>query len=99
MFLGVKFVLKGYKLSDSKNKKFMLSRYVTFDNASKLRHNSQQVESMKTKTISQWVENDATPRSPIGLVSFGISPNVMRSGDHVVGLDTEHIEEKTNYLM
>ena len=62
------------------------------------RPNSQQVKSMKTKMVSQQVEDDATPRL-VGSVSFGISPNVTPGGDHVAGLDAEHVEEKINDLM
>jgi len=50
---------------------------------------SQQVESMKTKEVSQRVEDDATPCSPIGSVSVGISPDVPSVGDHVAILDAE----------
>ena len=59
-----------------------------------LRPNSQQVESMNTNKISQLVENDATPCSPVGLVSFGISLNITPGGDHVADLIAEHVEEK-----
>ena len=34
VFLGVKKNMKGYKLRDHENKKIVLSRYVTFDEAS-----------------------------------------------------------------
>ena len=40
------------------------------------------------------VEDDATSRSPVDSVSFGILPDVIPGGDHVVGLDVEHVEEK-----
>ena len=49
-----------------------MSKYVKFDKAS-MEANSQQVESMKTKMVSQWVEDDATPHSSVGSVSFEIS--------------------------
>ena len=54
----------------------MLSRYATFDEASMLRANSQQVESMKTKGVSQWVEDDVTSCSLVGTILFEISPDV-----------------------
>ena len=77
VFLKVKRNLKGYKLWDSENKKIMLSRYVTFNEASLLNSTvSQQVERMKTKGVSQWVEVDATPLSPVGLVLVGISQDL-----------------------
>ena len=37
---------------------------------------SQQVERLKTKDVSQRVEVDVTPPSPIGSVSVGISPDM-----------------------
>jgi len=53
VFLGVKSNLKDYKW-DNKNKKFVLSAYVTFDEASMLMPNSRLVEIMKTKYRSWW---------------------------------------------
>ena len=87
--MGVKRNLKGYKLWNSKSKKIVLSRYVMFDEASMLRPNSQQMESMKSKEVSQRVEDDATSRSQVGSVSFVTSPD----GDHVACLDVEHVED------
>ena len=53
--------MKGYKLWDPKNKKIMLSKYVTFDETSLLKSTiSQRVERLKTKDVSQRVEVDAT---------------------------------------
>ena len=86
--------LKDYKLWDPKHKKFVLSRYVMSDEASMLRPNSQQVESMKTKEVSQRVENDATPRSPVGSVSFGISADVTLGRDYVAICDVKHVRRK-----
>ena len=69
VFLGVKRNMKGYKLWDPENKKIMLSKHVTFDETSLLKSTiSQQVESLKTKDILQWVEVDAIPLSPVGSV-------------------------------
>ena len=71
---------------DSKNKKIVLSMYITFDETSLLRSIvSQKVERIKTKDVSQWVEVNATPPSPVGLLSVGISPG----GDRVVVFDAE----------
>ena len=54
MFIGFKKGVKGYKIWDPKDKKFVLSRDVTFDEASMLKPTiSQQVEIAKTKGISQ----------------------------------------------
>ena len=44
---------------------------------------SQQVERTKTKEVSQRVEVDATPSSPVGSALDEISPDVTPSGDHV----------------
>jgi len=76
--------LKGYKLWDPKNKKIMLSKHVTFDENSLLKSTvSQQVERTKTKNVSQRVEIDTTPPSPVGSVSVRTSPDVTLGGDHV----------------
>ena len=79
---------------DSKNKMFVLNRYVAFDEASMLRSNFKKVESMKTKAIMQRVDNDVTPRSPVDSVSFGISSNMTPGRDRIASLDLEHVEEK-----
>jgi len=44
---------------------------------------------MKTKNVSQLVESDGTPPSPVGSVSVRISPDVTRGGDHVVVLNAK----------
>jgi len=57
-----------------------------------LRPNSQQVESMKTKAVSQRVEDVATPCSSVSSVSFGISADVISGGDIVANFDAKHVE-------
>jgi len=53
VFVGFKKGVKGYKIWDSKDKKFVLSRDATFDEASMMKPtNSQQVESEKTEGMS-----------------------------------------------
>ena len=95
VFFGVKKNLKGYKLWDSENKKFMLSRYVAFDKSLLLKSFiSQHVERMKTKDISQRVEVNATPSSPVGSVLVRISLNVTLNGDRVAGLNVGQVEGK-----
>jgi len=85
--------MKGYKLWGPENKKIMLSKHVTFDETSLLKSTiSQQVERLKIKDVSQWVEVDATPPSPVGSVPVGISPDVTPGGDHVVVMDIEPVE-------
>ena len=70
VFLGVKRNMKGSRLWDPENKKIVLSQHVTFDETSLLKSTvSQQVERLKTKDVSQRVEIDATPPSPVGSVS------------------------------
>ena len=54
---------------------------------------SQQVERTKTKEVSQRVEVDATPPSPVGLVTVRTSPEVTPGGDHVASFDTEQGED------
>ena len=72
----------------------MLSRHVTFDETSVLKStDSQQVERTKTKEVSQWVEVDATPPSPVGSVSVKISPEVTPGEDHIVRVDTEQVKD------
>ena len=54
---------------------------------------SQQVERTKTKEVSQRVEVDATPPSPVSSVSVKTSPDVTSGGDHVVRVDAEQVED------
>ena len=62
--------MKSYYLWDPENKKIVLSQHVIFDETSLLKSTiSQQVERLKTKDVSQWVEVDATP-PPVGSVSI-----------------------------
>ena len=74
LFFIVNRNMKGYKLWDPKNKKFVLSQHVTFDKTLVLKSTvSQQVERLKIKDVSQQVEVDATPPSLVGSVSVGTS--------------------------
>ena len=67
--------IKGYKIWDPKDRKFVLSRDVTFDDALILKPTiSQHVEIEKTKGISQQVESDATSSSLERLVLLGSYP-------------------------
>jgi len=89
VFLGVNRNMKG-RLWDPEYKKIVLSRHVTFDKSSVLKSTvSQQVERTKTKKLSQRVEVDATPPSPVGSVSVKTLPDVTLGGDHVARVDTE----------
>ena len=49
---------------------------------------------MKTNAVLQRVEDDATPCSVVSSVLFGISPDMISGGNHVVDLDAKHVEEK-----
>ena len=74
VLVGFKKEVKGYKIWDHKDKKFVLSRDVMFDKASMLKFTiSQQVEIEKTKGILQQVESNATSPSPKRLVSLEIT--------------------------
>ena len=53
---------------------------------------SQQVERTKTKEVSQRVEADVTPPSPVGSVLVRTSLDVTPGGDHVASIDVEQVE-------
>ena len=58
VFVGLKRGVKGYKIWDPKDRKFILNKDVTFDEASMLKLTiSQQVEIEKTKGISHQLES------------------------------------------
>jgi len=72
----------------------VLSQHITFDETSVLKSTvSQQVERTKSKEVSQWVEIDATPSSPIGSVSVRTSPEVTPGEYHVASVDAEHVDD------
>jgi len=52
------------------------------------------VESEKTSRISQQVKSDATPQPLHRTISFEITPEVTRGGDHVVDQDAEMMRIK-----
>jgi len=94
VFLGVNRNIKGYKLWDPENKKIVLSKHVIFDETSLLKSTApQQVERTKSKDVSQRVEVDATPPTPVGSVSVRTSSDVTPGGDHVASFDTELVED------
>ena len=75
VFIGFKEGVKCYKIWDPKDKKFILSRYVTFDEALMMKLiDSKQVENKTTDRISHPVESDATSPSLDMSVSFEIIP-------------------------
>ena len=54
---------------------------------------SQRVERTNTKVVSQRVEVDATPPSPVGSVLVKTSPDVTLGEDHVAKVDAEQVED------
>ena len=77
LFVGFNKGIKGYKIWDPKDMKFIFSRDVTFDEVSMLKSKiSRQVEIIKTKEVSQQVENDANPLSLESSASVRIIPRV-----------------------
>jgi len=88
VFVGFKKGIKCYKIWDPKDKKFILSKDVTFDEASMMKpRDSQQVESETTDIISQQV--DTTSPSIERSVSFEIIPAVAQGGDYVTDQDAD----------
>ncbi|KAH9733925.1 retrovirus-related pol polyprotein from transposon TNT 1-94-like protein [Citrus sinensis] len=69
IFVGFKGGVKGFKLWDLEDKKFVCSRDVTFDEASMMKASSSQQVENKTKEVLQRVEFDATPYVPISSTS------------------------------
>ena len=51
------------------------------------------MERTETKEVSQWVEVDATPLSPVDLASVKSSLDVTLDGDHVASFDAEQVED------
>ena len=47
------------------------------------------MERTKTNDISQRVEVDATPPTPVGSVLVRTSPDVTPDGDHIASLDAQ----------
>ncbi|KAL8159971.1 hypothetical protein V2J09_001508 [Rumex salicifolius] len=61
IFMSLQSGVKGYKVWDLEARKIILSRDVTFDEASMLTHVSYQQEESKDKGDSEWVEIESTP--------------------------------------
>ena len=92
VYLGVK--RNSYRLWDPEDKKIMMSRHVTFGETSALKSTvSQQVERTETKEVSQRVEVDATPSSPVGSALEETSPDVTPGGDHQTKGVAEQVED------
>jgi len=94
VFIGFNKGVKGYRIRNPKDKKFILSREVTFDEGSMLKPTiSQQVKIEKTKGISQQVESYATSPSLERSVSLDIIPKVTQGSDYVADQDTANNED------
>jgi len=95
VFVGFKRGIKGYKIWDPKDKKFVLSGDFTFDEASILKPTiSQQVEIEKTKGVSQQVKSDVTSPSLKRSVSLEIIPMVTQGSDHVAEQNADDDEDQ-----
>ena len=87
--------VKYYKILDLKDKKFIFSRDVTFDEASMVKPtNSQQEESQTTNRILQQVESDAASPSLERSVSFEVIPLVTLGDDQVAKHDADIDEDQ-----
>ena len=92
VFVGFKKAVICYKIWDPKDKKFILSRDVTFDETSMMKPiNSQQVESKMTDRISK---SGATSPSLDRSILFKIIPTVTQGSDHVADQDTDDDENQ-----
>ncbi|KAH9782721.1 Integrase catalytic domain-containing protein [Citrus sinensis] len=69
IFVGFKCGVKGFKLWDLEDKKFVCRRDVTFDEASMMKASSSQQVENKTKVLLQRVEFNATPYVPVSSTS------------------------------
>ena len=84
LFVGFKKGIKRFKIWDSMDRKFIFSKDVTFDEASMLKPKiSQPVEIIKTKEVSQQVDNDANPLSLESSTSLRIMPRLTQGNDQV----------------
>ncbi|KAH9684220.1 hypothetical protein KPL71_027928 [Citrus sinensis] len=95
IFVGFKGGVKGFKLWDLEDKKFVCSRDVTFDEASMMKASSSQQVENKTKEVLQRVEFDAIPYVPVSSTSkkgstIEVTPRVE---EEVVSSDVPQNEE------
>jgi len=93
VFVGFKKGIKGFKIWDPTDRKFLFSRDVTFDETSMLKPKvSQLVETSKTKDVSQQVKNDANPLSLESSASVRIIPRVTQGNDQADEVDADDEE-------
>ena len=95
IFVGFKGGVKGFKLWDFEDKKFVCSRDVTFDEASIMKTSSSPQVENKTKEVFQRVEFDVTPYVLVSSTSkkgstMEVTPRVE---EDVVSFDVPQNEE------
>ncbi|KAH9699499.1 hypothetical protein KPL71_024377 [Citrus sinensis] len=100
IFVRFKGGVKGFKLWDLEDKKFVCNRDVTFDEASMMKASSSQQVENKTKEVLQRVEFDATPYVPVSSTSnngstMEVTPRVE---EDVVSSDVPQNEETIDDL-
>ncbi|KAH9761191.1 hypothetical protein KPL70_000407 [Citrus sinensis] len=95
IFVGFKGGVKGFKLWDLEDKKFVCSRDVTFDEVSMIKASSSQQVENNTTEVLQWMEFDATPYVPVSSTSMnGSTMDVTpRVEEEVVSSDVPQNEE------
>ncbi|KAH9803321.1 hypothetical protein KPL71_001718 [Citrus sinensis] len=100
IFMGFKGGVKGFKLWDFEDKKFVCSRDVTFDEASMIKASSSQQVENKTTEVLQRVEFDATPYVPVSSTSINGSTMEVtpRVEEEVVSSDVPQNEETIDDL-
>jgi len=93
VFVGFKKRVKGYKIWDPKDRKFILSRDVMFDETSMVKPtNSQEVESQRGNRILQQVKVmlPSLERS----ISFEVTPLVTQRDDQAAEQVADRIKDK-----
>ncbi|KAH9782763.1 retrovirus-related pol polyprotein from transposon TNT 1-94-like protein [Citrus sinensis] len=95
IFMGFKGGVKGFKLWDLEDKKFVCSKDVTFDEVSMMKASSSQQVENKTTEVLQRVEFDVTPYVPVSSTSKNDSTMEVtpRVEEDIVSSDVPQNEE------
>ena len=98
IFVGFKGGVKGFKLWDLEDKKFMCSKDVTFDEVSIMQASSSQQVENKTIKVLKWVEFDSTPYVPVSSISekSSIMEETLKVEEEVVSSYVPQNEETTD---
>ena len=101
IFMGFKDGVKGFKLCNLEDKKFVCSRDVTFDEASMIKASSSQQVENKTTEVLQRVGFDATPYVPVSSTSeknstMDVTPRVEEEVSFDVPQNEETIDDVDN---